>query len=84
MLHVFSTNRVKLVVRKPKASDNLDQREHVRGQVPMMHKMVSKRKRKFVSQRKCKYSENKIPLTFREHFLSSITSPCYVYPGNQK
>ena len=28
MLHVFSTNRVKLMARKPKATDNLGQREY--------------------------------------------------------
>ena len=57
---------------------------YVSAQAPMMHKMVSQRKRKFVSQRKCKYSENKLPLMFREKFLSSIMSPCYVYPSNQR
>ena len=31
MLHVFSTNRVKLTERKPKATDNLEQREYVFG-----------------------------------------------------
>ena len=28
MLHAFSTNRVKLVARKPKPTDNLGQREY--------------------------------------------------------
>ena len=32
MLHIFSTNRVKLTTRKPKATDNLTQMEYIATQ----------------------------------------------------